>query len=257
MALDTALSTPYRSLQYNQAIASARKIITSEWPIFNENKSGNQTNALAIQPTLMGQLIGACMGGLNANGDLFNLVALPSTKIDVHQLENKNSSMYADYLKNVSGLLGGANTLFSIQKQTATESLISADLDKMLMQSVYSQFENFLNYYVNMATKKYKFDFKFSGTNLYVDKEARMKEASDFAKIGIVGINKIANAIDMDVFELKREMDMTKSMKFSEMLTPLLNVYTDSKDSGRPKSSNSELSESNQITRDAGSNVSK
>ena len=257
MALDTALSTPYRSLQYNQAIASARKIITSEWPTFTDSKSGNQTNALAIQPTLMGQLIGACMGGLNANGDLFNLVALPSTKIDVHQLENKNSSMYADYLKNVSGLLGGANTLFSIQKQTATESLISADLDKMLMQSIYSQFNSFLNYYVNMATKKYKFDFKFSGTNLYLDREARMKEASDFAKIGIVGINKIANAIDMDVFELKREMDMTKSMKFSEMLTPLLNVYTDSKDSGRPKSSNSELSESNQITRDAGSNVSK
>jgi len=64
MALDTSLASPYRSLQYNQAVASARKIITSEWPTFTENKSGNQANALAIQPTLMGQLIGACINSL-------------------------------------------------------------------------------------------------------------------------------------------------------------------------------------------------
>jgi hypothetical protein len=154
-------------------------------------------------------------------------------------------------------LLGGANTLFSIQKQTATESLISADLDKMLMQSVYSQFENFLNYYINMATKKYKFSFKFSGTNLYVDKEARRKEAFEAAAIGVVSVNKISNVFDMNVFELKRELELAKSMKFSEMLIPMLNVYTDSKETGRPKSSNSELSESNQTTRDSDSNAEK
>ena len=201
------------------------------------------------------------MGGLNSNGELFNLIALPSDKIEVTQMENKNQEMYQNYLKTVSGLLGGANVLFSTQKQTSTETLISSDIDRLMMERTYNQFENFLDYYINRLTKKFKFEFKFSGTNLYVNKEARIKEAFDFAKVGIVSINKLANALDLDQFQLRRELEMGKASKISDLFMPMLNIYTDSNktesDGGRPKSSTTEISESGIATRDTGVNQNK
>jgi hypothetical protein len=127
------------------------------------------------------------------------------------------------------------------------------------MQSVYSQFENFLDYYVNMATKKYKFVFKFSGTNLYVDREARMKRALDSSAVGVVSMNSWGSALDLNIFELTRELKMTKAMGFPDMLLPMLNIYTKSGDDtgGRPQSSNSELSEAGQETRSESSNIEK
>jgi len=110
-----------------------------------------------------------------------------------------------------------------------------------------------------MATKKYKFDFKFSGTNLYLDKEARMKEAVDSSAVGVVSINSWGNALDLNIFELTRELKMTKAMGFPDMLLPMLNMYTKSGDDtgGRPQSSNSELSEAGQETRSESSNIEK
>jgi len=260
MIPDTSMVEVYRTLQLNQNIASARKIITSQWPMLKDAKNATGDN-ISIRVETMGKMIGACMGGLNSNGELFNLIALPSDKIEVTQMENKNQEMYQNYLKTVSGLLGGANVLFSTQKQTSTETLISSDIDRLMMERTYNQFENFLDYYINRLTKRFKFEFKFSGTNLYVNKEARMKEALDFAKVGIVSINKLANALDLDQFQLRRELEMGKASKINELFLPLLNPYVlsgkENSDGGRPKSSTSEISDSGIATRDTGANENK
>lgn len=260
MLLDTSMGDVYRSLQLNQSIASARKIITSQWPMIKDAKT-NTSNNLSVTSTLMGSLIGACMSGLNANEKMFDLIALPSDKIEVHQMENKNGSLYQDYLKTISGLLGGANTLFSVQKQTSTESLMSFDIDKMFMEGVYGQFEEFLNYVVNRETKKYKFKFKLSGTNSYVNKEAKIKEAFDPAKVGICSINKLANAMGMNQIELKREMMATKASGIEQLFMSLSSIYTesgkDASDGGRPKSSTTEISDSGIATRDSGVNIAR
>lgn len=257
MIPDTSLGDIYRNLNMNQALASARKIVTSEWPMLKDAGT-KQGDNLAIRTQTMGAMIGAIMSGLNSNGDLFNVISLPSNKIDVHQMENKNSAVYQEYLKTVSSLLGGANVLFSTQKQTSTETLMSANMDEMLVEKLYSQFNNFLNYFANRVTKKYKFDFKFSGTNLYTDKERRMKEAFEPAKMGLVSVNKIANAFGMNVFEFDDEMEFTKSFEMENMFTPLLNMYTGtSSTGGRPQVESSELSESGVATRDSGGNIEK
>ena len=260
MILDTGLTDLYRTLQMNQSVASARKIITSQWPLLTDRKT-SQADALAVRGETMGELMTACMAGLNKNGDLFNIMALPSDKIEVHQMENKNAEQYQEFLKTISGLLGGANTLFSTQKQTSTETLVSCDIDKMFMEKVYPQFENFLSYYINKITRKFKFDFKFSGTKSYINKEARIKEAFDAAKVGIVSLNKIANAFDMDQIEFKRELEMTKESGIGDLFMPLLNIYTassgKSSDGGRPQKSSGEISESGEASRDAGTNIDR
>ena len=260
MIPDTSMVEVYRTLQLNQNIASARKIITSQWPMLKDAKNATGDN-ISIRVETMGKMIGACMGGLNSSGELFNLIALPSDKIEVTQMENKNQDMYQNYLKTVSGLLGGANVLFSTQKQTSTETLVSSDIDRLMMERTYNQFENFLDYYINRLTKQFKFDFKFSGTKLYVNKESRIKEALDFAKVGIVSINKLANALDLDQVELLREMEISKSSGIEKLFLSLNSVYTqsggDASEGGRPKSSTTEISDSGEATRDSASNISR
>ena len=75
---------------------------------------------------------------------------------------------------------------------------------------------------------------------------------------GFVSANKIANSLDLDLFELEDELLMTKAMGFDKKLIPLMNVYTQSnKDGGRPQKSDSELTESGSETRAQATNIEK
>jgi hypothetical protein len=255
MMLDTDLTDFYRDLQVNQSLIGAKKLITSQWPLLEAKTA--QSDRLAIKSTLMGEILGGIKAGL---GEYFNIANLPSDKIEVHQMENTDKESYQMFLKTVSGLLGGANTLFSVVKQSSTESMISADIDAMLMESVYPQFENFLKYYVNKFTKKFKFNFKLSGTKSYLDKDRKYKAAFDAAKVGVVSENLIANVLGMNAIELERELDFTKSRGFMDKLLKMPNIFTQSgkdDETGRPRNSESEISESSDTTRSSGSNLER
>lgn len=255
MILDTSLMDFYRELQMNMDLTAAKKLITSQWPLLDAKTA--QTDRLGIKAETMGVILGAIKSGL---GDYFNIASMPSDKIEVEQMENKNKTAYQDYLKNISGLMGGANTLFSVVKQSSTESMISADIDAMLMSKIYPQFEAFLEYHINKRTKKFKFDVKLSGTSSYLEKDRKYKAAMDAAKVGLVSANSLASILNMNIFELSRELEMTKGMGFTEKLMPMLNLFTMSGNNdgaGRPQSTDSEISESAQNTRSAGSNLSR
>lgn len=261
MLVDTALIPVYRSLQTNQSMAAAKKIVTSEWPLLKEQKGGNVTDMLAVRSETMGKIVGACARAL---GESFNIINIPSEKIDTHEFTVTDKDSYANFLRTISSMLGGGRSIFSTDKQTAEETRLSLNIDEMLVEKVYPQFENFLDYYINKLTKKFKFSFKFSGTNSYQNREKRKKDALDFAAVGVVSQNKIANALDMDIVELKRELEMTKNMGFTDLLMPMLNMYTgnsgssgssgNNKSPGAPQKSQSELTESGQETRSTSAN---
>lgn len=255
MLTDTSLLPVYRSLQTNQSMAAAKKIITSEWPLLKEQKGGNVTDMLAVRSETMGKIVGACARAL---GDAFNIINIPSDKIDTHEFTVTDKDSYANFLKTISSMLGGGRSIFSTDKQTAEETRLSLNIDEMLVEKMYEQFEDFLDYYINRLTKKFKFSFRFSGTNSYQNREKRKKDALDFAAVGVVSQNKIANALDMDIVELKRELEMTKNMGFTDLLMPMLNMYTGNsgteKSPGAPQKSQSELTESGQETRSTTAN---
>lgn len=245
----------YRELQMNQDLVAAKKLITSQWPLLEAKTA--QTDRLGVKAETMGSIIGAIKSGL---GEYFNIASMPSDKIEVEQMENKNKTAYQDYLKNISGLMGGANTLFSVVKQSSTESMISADIDAMLMSKIYPQFEAFLEYHINKRTKKFKFDIKLSGTNSYLEKDRKYKAAFDSAKVGFVSANAISNAMNLNVFELTKELEMTKGLGLTDKLLPLLNLFTMSgsnEGAGRPRNSESEVTDSGQATRENASNISR
>lgn len=255
MLTDTSLIPIYRSLQTNQSMAAAKKIITSEWPLLKEQKGGNVTDMLAVRSETMGKIVGACARAL---GDAFNIINIPSDKIDTHEFTVTDKDSYSNFLKTISSMLGGGRSIFSTDKQTAEETRLSLNIDEMLVEKMYEQFEDFLDYYINRLTKKFKFAFRFSGTNSYQNREKRKKDALEFAAVGVVSQNKIANALDMDIVELKRELEMTKNMGFTDLLMPMLNMYTGNSGSGNspgaPQKSQSELTESGQETRSTTAN---
>jgi hypothetical protein len=183
---------------------------------------------------------------------------LPTTDIRGVEFTNTDKESYDKFLKITSSLLGGGRAIFATDKMTASETNYSINIDEMLMTAIYPQFENFLEYHVNKLTKKYKFKFKFSGTKTYLNKELRMNEAFDVAgSKGVVSANKIANALDMDIFEMKRELEMWDGMGFDKLLKPMLNMFNQKHGAGAPQKSQSEISDSGEDTRNAGSNIDK
>ena len=78
----------------NQDLVAAKKLITSQWPLLDAKTA--QTDRLGIKAETMGVILGAIKSGL---GDYFNIASIPSDKIEVEQMENKNKTAYQDYLK--------------------------------------------------------------------------------------------------------------------------------------------------------------
>lgn len=265
MLSDTSLIPVFRALQVNQSMAAAKKIISSQWPLLKEQIGGNVTDMLAVRSETMGAIVGTCAKAL---GEAFNIINIPSDKIDSHEFSVTDKDGYNNFLKTVSSLLGGGRSIFSTDKQTAEETRLSLNIDEMFVEKVYPQFEDFLDFYVNKLTKKFKFKFSFNDTNSYQNRERRKKDALEFANVGVVSMNKIANALDMDIIELRRELEMTKNTGFTDLLMPILNANTNpnggnmpqdgsDKNGGAPKKAQSELSESGQNTRDSASNEGK
>lgn len=255
MLADTTLTPLYRELQLNQSMSAAKKIISSQWPLLKDVHGGNVSDALAVSSTTMGQILGAVM---KAIGEGVNIINIPSDKIDSHEFKNTDEEAYSQFLSATSRLIGGGNILFSSEKQNSTETLMTINIDELLATQVYPQFENFLDFYINKLTKKFKFRFRLNGSNINLTREKDFDKTMSLADKGFLSVNRIANAMNMNIFELEDELDLGNSMKIQEKLIPLLNIYTMSNDKGgRPQKSIGDLTDSGSETRDSGSNIAK
>lgn len=258
MFAEMALVPVFRNLELSQAMTSASKILTSQWGMLNDGKI-SRADSFEVQPTTMGAILGAVAGSLDK---AIKIVNLPSKKIDSVEFTNTNSDQYEKFTKNIANMIGGGgSSLFSTNKATTIENNIALSIDENLMTSLYPQFEDFINHRLSKLTKRYKFKVKFSGSNTYLNREYRTKTAFDAGINGIVSAQKIANALDMDIFELEDELDFTEAIGFEARLKPLLSSYTMSKEDaqnkspGREQKSDSELSESGAETRGSGKNI--
>lgn len=257
MLSDLVMIPVFRNLQLSQSMSAAKKVISSQWPLLKEQKVGNTADMLAVSPETMGRMLGVASAGIQ---DAYKILSLPSEKMEKMEFENTDKSAYSDFLKITASLMGGGNVLFSTTKNTVAETNLSLNIDEMLATSIYPQFEDFLDFQINNLTKQYKFRFIFNGTKTYFNKEANNKQAFESAAVGVVSINKIANAMGKNLFELSDELDMTNALGLTEKLMPMLNMYTqgqNEKTGGRPQKSATELTESGSVTRNAGSNMDK
>ena len=249
-----------RQLQVDQSLAAARKLLVSSVPYLKEKKSSSVANQLAIDADVLGKFLGLASRGIE---NAIKILALPTEDIKGVEFENTDKETYKNFMAITSSLLSGGKVIFSTdENQNAIETQLSLNLDELLVESIYPQFEEFLNYYANQETKKFKWRFRFVGCNDQFDRERRQEEAFKYADKGVVLPNKIASSLGLNKIELERELEEMKATNFKDKLSMMLNVNTmsnneNSDNNGRPQKNNTELTDSGMKTRDKASNVEK
>lgn len=241
-------------LQKNKDIIGARALLVGEIQLLDKQKSGNATDALAYNPKTLMKFLKLVKNGLNES---INAVAMPTKDPKMYQFKDENTDMVNNNLKTTVGqFASGSRLLFVNDKMSETEAKCAIITDYNLVEPLYRQYENFLNYYVNRKTTKYKFKFTFSGSTYYFVNEKRDEKMVELMDKGVVFAPRTyAKLVDMKPQQFDRLLTEGNATDWTIKLTSLMqNVYTQSGNpndkGGRPQSSDSDLSDSGSTARE-------
>jgi hypothetical protein len=215
-----------RGLQNDKYFIEASKLLVGIIGFNKDTKSGQVANQMNITPDALGKFLGVARKGLNKQ---IGLVALPMDSIETVDFDTDSENIEIDSLKNIaSQSVSSYDVLYGNQKLNSHQSKLASAVDSNIVNAIYEDFANFVTYYVNLETKKFKFKIRFHDINV-PDDQARVSQLfKDYAQIGVVDAQLAARALDMNPFELMRHMDMTKSMGFDKKLISLVNLNTQS-----------------------------
>jgi len=261
MMPDIVIAPLIRNLQRSKYIIEASRVLVGIVPMLKDAKSGSVKDMFALSPESMGKFASLFRQGLSKE---IQVAIGPFEKVESVDFHTTDYNLLEAFNKTLSAQTGiNAKLLFSTERQNTLETAASINVDEMIMTYLYPQFNNFVEYWANKATKKFKWKFAFEGTNFDANRDKRQKQALTFAQSGIVLPEKIAASLGMPIQDLKRMMEKAKATKFDSNCLLLLNQFNQPaggggvSTGGRPQKSSDELSDSGQDTRAAGSNIGK
>ena len=171
-------------LQYNKDLISAYAILVGTIRLYDGAKSGEQKDQFAINLKLLGQLMAKAKSGF---GSLVKLGAMPTEDNKLFQFEDKNGDMYKDQVATTAASgTGISRVIYSTDRVSAAELEAQQNEVYQTMRPMYSQFNNFMDFFVNQMTKKYKFKFTFDGATYRYDRTQRFEQINKLADRGIV-----------------------------------------------------------------------
>lgn len=243
-------------LQYDKDLLSAAGILAGEIRLFDTAKSGTQSNQFAIDPKTLGAFMQKAKTGLKRQ---FQLAAMPLENIKFFQYEDKNPESYNNNLTTTAGLgTGISRVIYSSDRMSNAE--IEAALNEVYqtMKPMYAQFNNFLDFYVNQMTSKYKFKFEFVGSNYRFEQEARFDKLTKLAERGLVlNSSAWASAIGMNPVTFDRMLAESKAtgwcIKNGQLMLNANTAKSPSEsgnDGGRPREDSSALTDSGEASRE-------
>lgn len=244
-------------LQYNKDIQAAYGILAGEIRLFDNAKSGTKANQFAIDPATLGAFMGKVKQGLEnvgGSGPTTKAVAMPTENIKWFQYNDSNTSMYNNQLANSAGVGSGISRVIYSSDRMSNAEIEAGIIDQYnTVKQVYSQFNNFLDFFVNQLTKKYKFSFTFDGCSYPFERDKRFEKLTMAADKGLVlGPSAWASAMGYKPQEFERLLEESKWTgwldKYSQMM---LNVNTSTQNQGgRPTKDTSDLTDSGEASRD-------
>ena len=243
-------------LQKNKDIIGAKALLVGEIQLLDKQKSGTATDALAYNPKTLMKFLKLVKSGLSKD---INAVAMPAKDPKLYQFKDENTNMVDDNLKTFAGQTASSSRMiYSNDKMSETEAKNAIITDFNIVEPLYRQYENFLNYYVNRKTKKYKFRFSFSGcTYPFVDEKRNETYVTLMDKGIVFAPRAYAKIIGMKPQQFERLLAEGSATKWTEQMTSLMQTfYTQSGGAinddkgGRPESSDSELSDSGSTARE-------
>lgn len=239
-------------LQYNKDMIAAYAILAGEIRLMDNDKSGTKTNRFAIDPTTLGAFMAKAKAGL---GDLVKLAALPTENTSMYQFKDGNTGMYSNQLETSAGVGSGVSRVIYSSDRMSNAEIEAGITDQYnTMKPLYYQYSEFMNFFVNQLTKKYKFNFRFNGCSYEFDRKNRFERLLKLSEKGItLGPSAWASAAGYRPQDFERLMEEAKYSDFSSKLMLLMNANTtaQSNKNGRPVKDTSELSESGEMNRDS------
>ena len=240
-------------LQYNKDLIAASGILAGEIKLFDSAKSGQKANQFSIDPKTLGTFMSLVKKGLQST---IKAVAVPLENIKFFQFEDKNPNSYTNELTTTAGIgTGISRVIYSSDKMSNAELEAALNEVYQTMKPMYAQFNNFLDFYVNQMTSKYKFKFEFVGSNYQFERDARFDKMMKMADKGLVlNSSAWASAIGMNPVTFDRMLAESKYTGWIDKYsTMMLNANTSSyKDNvgGRPRESGTSLTDSGEASRE-------
>ena len=214
-----------QALQKDKNMISAYLVLAGEIATMSTEKSGNKADQFKINPLTMGKFMSLVNQGLKDN---VKPVALPLEDIKGWQFNDSNTSMVDNQAKVTAADGASATTLiYTSDKMSQFELENAIYSDYCFVKPLYNQFNQFLNFYVNRKTKKYKFEFFFDGLDRQWDREKRQNALRNYADKGIVLDSTMwASALGIKPQAFQRSLECAHNSNFVDNLTMLLNANT-------------------------------
>ena len=240
-------------LQYNKDLIAASGILAGEIKLFDSAKSGTKANQFSIDPKTLGTFMSLVKKGLQST---IKAVAVPLENIKFFQFEDKNPNSYTNELTTTAGIgTGISRVIYSSDKMSNAELEAALNEVYQTMKPMYAQFNNFLDFYVNQMTSKYKFKFEFVGSNYQFERDARFDKMMKMADKGLVlNSSAWASAVGMNPVTFDRMLAESKYTGWIDKYsTMMLNANTSSyKDNrgGRERKNARDLTDSGEASRE-------
>ena len=217
---EVALVPVVRKLQEDKYFIAAAKMLVGILGFNKDTKSGQTANQINITPEVLGKFLGVARQGLSRQ---IGLTALPVDKVEKVEFDTDQQNLETAQTETIAKQsVSESSVLFHQDKLSVHESKLAAAVDANIVKTMYPMFANFIEYFINRRTKHYKFKFEFHDVDIPDDKEARKAMVKDNASIGIVDFQDVARMCDMNVFQLKRRLHLSKSMGFDKEISDLL-----------------------------------
>ena len=254
-----------RALQKNSYLASAAKLVLGEIETLSKDQKAVTANSLSMTPETLGRFLALVQSAIK--NEAVRVGAAPMSNMQAMEFSS-NDTIYSSWLHATLGESGiNSNLLFSGDvKPNAIETQMSANVDEMLSEGIYPFFNSFMEFQVNKRVdassrgSHYHFGFNFEGSNFYLDKQRRFETQMSLMQLGVVNVQKLAASMGQNPFAFQSQLDEARINGWTQNLTPIvLASQLSGKDNntGRPKSSDSEISDSGMQTRDDGSNIGR
>jgi len=244
-----------RNLQKNINMSAASRLLVGQVP-FLKDSNAKVKDAISMTSETLGKFLQLVRSALSQS---ISMTAAPLEQMQGVTFPAENE-MYDSYMRTALASSGvNSNLIFSSNiKPNAIETQLSLNVDEQIATKLYPQFESFLNYHVNRFTKKYKFHFKFEGTNFYTNRQNRLDAQMGLLPLGIVLPQKISAALGMSPFEFERQLAEGRANKWVDKLTPIISgAQMPADGAGRPSKSDTAISDEGANTRGTGGNIAR
>lgn len=231
-----------RKLQQDKYFIEASKLLVGILGFNKEAKTGQVANQLNMTPDILGKFLGVARQGLNKQ---IGLVALPVDDVKAVDFTVDQTNVESDYIKTLAQQgAASADVLMSDEKLNSHQSKLASAVDANFVKSMYGMFADFVSYYVNMRTKKYKFRVSFHDVDIPDDRAERVNNFKTTASMGIVDVQYAARMFNLTPFEFNRRLEMSKASGLENKLISLMSLNNQSatgqQGAGRPKKESSD-----------------